>query len=255
MVDLEDHVVRFAPISLQEMDSVALQSRMDTKYVMAEADLPGVLGALDAEYRMLEVDGRRGAPYRTLYFDTPDRRAYYDHHNGRSFRSKVRMREYLGSGICFLEVKRRTGRGGTEKRRIPVPAITETLTEGQVSFVAGACDLRPPLVPVLWNEFFRYTLVHVERTERITLDIGLRFRDANGTAPLAGVCVAELKEGRTGHGSPFAALMRALPVPPTSFSKYCVGTVLLRPEVKYNEFRPVLLHARKLGDAANTLRQ
>lgn len=250
MKSLDPALARFTPISLAEMDNVALQSRMDTKYLVAFRDLPGLLEALSVEYRMLEVNGERGIRYRTLYFDTPGRRAYFDHHNGRSRRCKVRMREYLGSGACFLEVKRRTGRGGTVKRRILVPAIAETLTEGQQAFVAGACDLGPHLVPTLWNEFRRYTLVHTERIERITLDVGLSFRDEDGEAALEGICVAELKEGRTGHGSPFAALMRALPAPPTSFSKYCVGTVLLQPSIKYNQFKPILLHARRLGRAA-----
>ncbi|MCO6481357.1 MAG: polyphosphate polymerase domain-containing protein [Flavobacteriales bacterium] len=250
MPALEQVIPLFARITLKEMDAVSLQSRMDSKYLLAMADLPKLLAALTGEYRLLEVKGQRGAAYRTLYFDTPDRRAYYDHHNGRSFRCKVRMREYVGTGSCFLEVKRRTGRGGTVKRRIAIPAIGTALTGAQLAFIAGACDLGPGLVPVMWNEFRRFTLVHTERIERITLDTGLMFRDGERAAALPGVCVAELKEGRTGHGSPFAALMRALPTPPTRFSKYCIGTVLLHPEIKYNLFKPVLLQARKLGQAA-----
>lgn len=241
---------QFVPIALREMDSVALQARMDTKYLLAAHHLPDILDKLSAEYRILEVDGQIGSTYRTLYFDTPDRQFYFDHHNGQTFRCKVRMREYASTGACFLEVKRRTGRGGTDKMRISIPAITESLTAGQVAFVASAMESKEQLVPLLWNEFFRYTFVHRERAERLTLDTSLNFRDAKGEAALPGLCVAELKEGRTGHGSPFAALMRALPTPPTSFSKYCIGTVLLNPGIKYNQFKPTLLHARRLGTVA-----
>lgn len=241
---------RFAPIVLDEMDSVALQSRMDTKYLIAAQHLPDILKTLSAEYRMLEVNGQRGSIYRTLYFDTPERRFYFDHHNGRTFRSKVRMREYSSSGACFLEVKRSTGRGGTVKRRIPIPAIAEHLTASQQEFVTAISGSTKPLVPLLWNEFFRYTLVHRERAERLTLDTSLTFRNADGEAALPGICVAELKEGRTGHGSPFAALMRALPAAPASFSKYCIGTLLLEPGIKHNQFKPILLRARRLGKAA-----
>ncbi|HRA17242.1 MAG TPA: polyphosphate polymerase domain-containing protein [Flavobacteriales bacterium] len=241
---------QFDPIALRDMDGVALQTRMDTKYLFGIGRLPQILETLSSEYRMLEVDGQRGSTYRTLYFDTPERQFYFDHHNGRSFRSKVRMREYASSGASFLEVKRRTGRGGTDKRRIPIPAIMEHLTGGQVAFVAEASGFTRSLVPTLWNEFFRYTLVHRERAERLTLDTSLSFRDANGEASLASVCVAELKEGKTGHGSPFAALMRGLPAPPASFSKYCIGTILLTPGIKHNQFKPILLHAHRLGLAA-----
>ena len=241
---------QFAPIALSEMDGVALQSRMDTKYVIAADRLPEILLDLSSAYRVLEVDGARGTIYRTLYFDTPERKFYFDHHNGRTFRCKVRMREYASSGACFLEVKRSTGRGGTDKRRISIPEITETLSEGQAAFVAEVSRCSTPLTPLLWNEFFRCTLVHRERAERVTLDTALTFRDVHGEASLPGICVAELKEGRTGHGSPFAALMRALPAAPASFSKYCIGTVLLEPGIKQNQFKPILLHARRLGHAA-----
>ena len=250
MVNFPPGVARFAPIALQDMDAVALQARMDTKYVFGAARLPDLLDALSPEYRMLEVDGQRGTMYRTLYFDTPDQQHYFDHHSGRTFRCKVRMREYMGSGVCFLEVKRKTGRGGTDKRRIPVPAITEHLTPGQAAFVAEASEKDAPLVPKLWNEFFRYTLVHRERLERITIDGSISFRDYQGAASLHGVCVAELKEGRTGHGSPFAALMRAIPVPPVNLSKYCIGTLLLQPDIKHNQFKPLMLQVGRLSTAA-----
>ncbi|MBK8341295.1 MAG: VTC domain-containing protein [Flavobacteriales bacterium] len=74
-------------------------------------------------YRLLEVDGVRGAEYRSLYFDSPALRHYLDHHNGRTLRSKVRFREYVGSGLCFLEVKRKTGTGRTDKARRREDAI------------------------------------------------------------------------------------------------------------------------------------
>ncbi len=250
MALLNPIIALFVPIDLSEMDGVALQARMDTKFLFAASELPALLEVLSAEYRMLEVNGERGVGYRTLYFDTPDRRFYFEHHNGYTYRSKVRMREYIGSNVCFLEVKRRTGRGGTLKSRIAIPAISEQLTPGQVQFAASVSLCDTPLLPTLWNEFFRYTLVHHERAERLTLDVRLAFRDADGEATLPHICVAELKEGRTGHGSPFLELMRKLPEPPTSFSKYCVGTVLLNPGIKYNQFKPILLRAARAAVAA-----
>lgn len=250
MPDLANSIALFDPIALREMDDVALQTRMDTKYLFGAARLPALLEALSKEYRMLEVNGQRGTAYRTLYYDTVGRRHYFDHHNGRTFRSKVRMREYLGSGAAFLEVKRKTGRGGTDKRRIPITAISENLTPKQLAFVHQASGNEEPLSPMLRNEFFRYTLVHRERLERVTIDTAITFQDREGEAEMAGICVAELKEGRTGHGSPFAAQMRAMPVPPVKMSKYCVGTLLLQPGIKYNRFKPVIVQAKRLASAA-----
>ncbi len=240
----------FEPIDLAELDRVTLMSRMDTKYAFDIARLPEVIATLHPEYRVLEVNGVRGTLYRSLYYDTPELKHYFDHHNGRTFRSKVRFREYVGSDLFFLEVKRKTGRGGTDKKRIQVAAITETMSAKQSAFVSEASNCGIPLLPMLWNEFFRITFVHRERAERLTIDQRISFSNASGKSTLPELCVAELKEARTGHGSPFTSLMRSIPVPPSNLSKYCIGTLLLDPSIKHNNFKPTLLRVRQFGNAA-----
>lgn len=240
----------FDPITLAEMDAVALQSRTDTKYMFSTALLPAILEDLRGEYRLLHVDGVPGARYRTRYLDTPDRRHYLDHHNGRTFRSKVRFREYIGSGLCFLEVKRKTGRGGTDKVRMRVPCIPDAPTAEQLEFVRKATGRMEPLGPVLWNTFTRYTFVHRTRNERLTMDLGLTFTAGTETFALTGTCVAELKEERADRRSPFTALMRALGERPRGMSKYCIGLIGLGLAPRANNFKPVLLRLRKLRQAA-----
>ncbi len=93
---------RFEPISLGEMDGVKLQKRVDTKYVFPGTLLPAVLKAMIPDYRLLHVQGAAGTAYRTLYLDTTDHRHFQDHHNKRTFRNKVRFREYVGSQLTYL---------------------------------------------------------------------------------------------------------------------------------------------------------
>jgi hypothetical protein len=250
MPTLQEVIQRFDPISLAEMDRVQLLDRMDTKYVFGSPALPSVLEALRPEYRILEVEGRRGTDYRSLYYDTADLRHYHEHHNGHAFRSKVRFREYMGSGICFLEVKRKTGRGGTDKKRIRVVGIPTAMTPEQQSFAAKASTCGEPLLPQLWNHFTRITLVHRTRNERLTIDHDLRFSRVDGERSLEGICVAELKEARADRSSPFAHLMRQLSVRPAGMSKYCIGLLLLRPDVKRNAFKPILLQLERIRNAA-----
>ena len=45
--------------------------------------------------------------YSTLYFDTNDKILYKHHHNKKGNRHKIRMRKYIDSNICFLEIKKR----------------------------------------------------------------------------------------------------------------------------------------------------
>ncbi|HMQ74513.1 MAG TPA: polyphosphate polymerase domain-containing protein [Flavobacteriales bacterium] len=253
MTTLPALLERFAPITLAEMDGVKLQDRMDTKYVFSEALLPAVLADMLSHYRLLEVDGVRGSHYRSLYFDTPGLRDYHDHHNGRTLRRKVRFREYVGSGLCFLEVKRKTGAGRTDKHRLEVAGIPEALAGDQAVFVAGASRSTEALVPVLWNRFVRLTFVHRERAERLTIDLGLRFslfHEPSLEAGLDGIVVAELKQGRADRGSHFALAMRAHGIRPAGMSKYCIGLLQLLPTLKYNRFKEVLRHLDRIRQAA-----
>lgn len=246
--DLTTIIHRFEPISLTEMDGVKLQNRVDTKYVIAGSDLVGLLEQMITDYRLLHVNGEAGTRYRSLYFDTPDNQHFQDHHNKRTFRTKVRFREYIGSGLAYLEVKRKTGGGRTDKARIKVDGIPDHLSTEHQAFIAEATGRTEVLVPSLWNHFTRYTFVNRSRPERLTMDVGLRFSDPAHGSELGDIVVAELKQERSDRSSPFVRMMRARGNRPAGMSKYCVGMLLLERPVKHNAFKEVLLRLQRLRD-------
>ena len=157
---LESLAADFAPISLKQMDAVALLNRIDTKFVMSTGQLLNALAALQDDYWMLAIQGQRLNHYRTLYFDTPDFELYHAHVNGRAERYKVRSREYTDSHLSFMEVKHKTRKDRTIKERLstaqPVMQIDADLTDWlhDVSPLDGGT-----LEPKLWNTFTRLTLV------------------------------------------------------------------------------------------------
>lgn len=250
MRNTQDILANYDPITLAEMDSVQLLNRTDTKYVFAEADLQGVLDRIARHYRCLEVDGVRGTSYRSLYYDRTDDKSYFDHHNGRTFRSKVRFREYVGSGLCFMEVKRKTGRGRTDKARRKVTSIPQELDAAQTAYAEEKSGMAGPFEAKLWNQFTRFTLVNRTRPERLTIDHSLLFTSADGERSLKGICIAELKQEHIDRSSPFVEAMRALGNRPSGMSKYCIGTVLLRSHLKHNTFNEVLRTLDRLRSAA-----
>ena len=241
---------RFDPIRLDEMDRVKLQVRSDTKFVFGEQHLGSILTGMLPEYRLLHVGGSFGTEYRTLSLDGPELPCYLAHHNGRSYRSKVRFREYLGSDLAFLEVKRKTGRGGTDKARMQVAAIPDRPSPEELVFIGKASGLDLDWTPVLWNRFGRLTFVHRTRAERLTIDRRITF-EANGKeAALTGICIAELKEEQGTKGSPFATLVKQQGLRPSGMSKYCTGIVLTGLAPKWNMFKESLLRVERLQAAA-----
>jgi hypothetical protein len=195
---------------------------------------------------VLQVDGVRLNRYRTLYFDTADLEFYTSHHTGRTDRFKVRSRSYLDSGVSFLEVKHKSKKGRVTKDRIRTESLLTQLTPELGEFVDELTPLQGrPLQPTLWNEFSRITLVSKGHQERVTFDLDLCFLANHSISPLAQVVIAELKQESLNRSSALVAQMRALGLRPTGFSKYCIGTALLYPEVKHNRFKPVLRVVQK----------
>lgn len=239
--ELERLLARLAPISLAEMDAVALLNRTDTKYVLTTAQLTEALWAISGEYRVLEVAGVRLSPYQTVYFDTPDFALYRQHHAGKLNRAKVRSRRYEATGQAFLELKRKTNRARTVKRREPTATLATAPNPELAAFLAAyAPELAGSVEPRLSNSFARITLVSLGQRERLTIDLNLQFAAEGRQVRLPGIAVAEVKQDGASRDSAFVAQMHAAHLQPAGFSKYCIGVALLFPTVKHNNFKPKL---------------
>lgn len=235
---------RLSPITLEEMDSIKLMNRVDTKYVTDERTLALVLeDAAAAGYMALDTGSGKVAGYDSIYFDTPALRMYLDHHNRRLVRQKVRTRLYVASGQAFLEIKRKNNHGRTRKKRMEIPP------QEMSSFASDkrACGYladnswfsADQLSPSLETVFRRITLVNPARTERLTIDSRVRFTNMRSgrEASLGDGVVIELKQdGRA--SSPMKDILLDRRVKPLRVSKYCIGVALTDPEVKCGRFKP-----------------
>lgn len=242
----------YQPITLDEMETVALQNRVDFKYVMPYNTMQNTLINSVNDYRVLMVNGKPLNHYRTLYFDTPGFAFFNMHVNGQAERYKVRSREYLDTHLNYLEVKHKTRKDRTVKKRMPTqkPLLHMNGEAGKWlnRIIPGENGI---LEPKIWNTFTRITLVNLERCERVTIDLDIAFYDTNHISLLPGVAVAEVKLNRQDHTSPFKKIMREQHIPTHGFSKYCMGTSLLYDSVKRNALKESILFVKKISLGAN----
>ena len=231
------------PISLGEMDSIKLMNRIDTKYLTDEATLALVLrDAAAAGYRALETEGSKISPYFSVYFDTPALNMFLDHHNRRLNRQKVRTREYLDSGLSFLEIKLKNNKGRTRKKRIRITPdeMTDFSADREaVSYLNSHSSFSlEEISPEVSTGFGRITLVNPEKTERLTIDTRLEFsnfRSGHG-ASLENAVIIELKQdGRA--SSRMKGILLDHRVKPLKLSKYCIAVTLTEPSVKSGRFK------------------
>lgn len=243
----ESIIASYDPISLEEMDSVKLMNRTDTKYMMSYRELEQIISQLSNDYRVLEVNNTRFSSYKSLYFDTPNHDFYYDHHRGKVDRYKVRIRKYIESNLYFLEIKHKI-KGRTDKKRIQLNDFEENLSESSIEFVTSVFNYRPQLVPSLWNSFQRITLVNKKLAERMTIDLNLGFEWDGWKRTEKNLVIVEVKQENVDRNSPFMSVAKKALVRPMRMSKYCIGMIHKDESLKYNNFKPKLLKIQKLDN-------
>lgn len=248
MNDALFHTVNtFNPISLDEMNSVALMKRTDTKYIINISSLPDVLGKLLESYKVLEINGRRIMNYSSLYLDTKEFKFYHDHHNGRVNRTKIRQRKYVDSDLTFLEIKKKNGKGETNKFRIKIDDFETELSEESKKYISDITDENYNLQTSLWNSFNRITLVNLEENERVTIDLNLAYSLKDKEKKLTKIVVIELKQSRFDRKSLVVKVLKSIGHNPYSISKYCIGVANLHQNLKHNMFKPKLLKINKIA--------
>ena len=243
----------FEIISLQEMDKVKLMNRTDHKYWFSVSELQSLLDSIDNQYYILQIDGNYQMSYSTTYFDTLRNDMFTAHHNGKLNRYKIRKRIYLNSGIGFLEIKFKSNKGRTIKKRIQTDVTSNKFTEKEDLFIQsntpyGANDLQLSLQ----NNFTRLTLVNKNFKERCTVDLNLQYKKENKCVALDQLVIVEIKSEGNSEISALKLALRDHRLKIAGFSKYCIGRTVTDSELKRNAFKNKI---RKIEKVISTKRE
>lgn len=255
--DMRDVLQDFDPISLAETNRQArLLTRTDSKYMVPWEIFVDWARSLHASHRVLEIEDDRLFTYDTCYFDTPGLDLFRHHLQGRRRRYKVRTRQYVESGLSFLEIKLRGRRGETRKLRIPhdPDRLSEIPPSGTAFLDESIRDEYPfgldgTLRPVIQTMYRRATFVARDGTDRITCDVDLAFvRGGESQAAMRpGFVLVEIKSG-SGFGEYDRALWHR-GVRPERGSKYCIGVCMTMARERSNQYlRQIRSYYRHFGN-------
>jgi hypothetical protein len=209
-------------------DSRSLQHRVDRKFLLAERHLASLLPRLQAAFSVLPAGRQLWARYESIYFDTPSLASFHAHRCDRRPRVKVRIRRHLDRQLAFLEVKRKDVSGRTTKHRLSIPMTQSELGARELAFLADHAPFAGTgLRPTVAISFLRLTLVASMAPERLTLDRALTFACDGRLQQVPGLVVGEVKQEQFVNRSGSIASFRIAGAREASFSKYCIGTVLL----------------------------
>lgn len=242
------NLLNFDKTTLAEMNSVSLMKRVDTKFILKESQLLEVLSKLYDDYKILQIDQERLMKYSTLYFDSQNKKCFKDHHNGKLNRYKIRMRKYLVSDICFLEIKKKNNHGITNKVRRQIKDFETDLTLDSKEFISNSNINNIFLEPSLYNNFSRMTFVNKSEAERLTIDVDLSFSFGAKEKKFDKLVVIEIKQEGKRLNTTINRVLKSMSILPTNFSKYCIGISNTLDNIKSNRFKEINLKINKLNN-------
>jgi hypothetical protein len=243
---------RFERIDLAEVERMRLMDRVDTKYTFDVGDLSSVLEELGDAYRVLDIGGRVLHSYENQYFDTVDFGCYQSHHNADLPRFKFRYRRYVDTDTTYFEIKEKTNKGRTNKVRVPVDRLSSSLDDPARALIHEVAGDRgwdaADLVPTVRATFFRLTIGCPDVGERATIDMCVQLDLGGDRSVYDAVAICELKQATASRQSALAEALKRRGVRPRRMTKYCLGVLAARPEVKANDFKPMIRAVIDLAD-------
>lgn len=248
------------PVSLEELNTAAeLLTRTDRKYVIDAEQAQRLLPELAAGCQVLEIDGKHGSDYSSVYFDDPHRASYLSAAHKRRRRFKIRTRSYLDSNQCFLEVKTEGAREQTVKERIEQPfADRFTLTDPGLDYIGqtlahglGELPIQlDQLRPVLESSYRRTTLLHPDSSSRVTVDEQLAW-SCPATSRTLNCAQIVLETKAALNAGPVDKMLWRAGIRPTRISKFATGLSLLNPELPANRWHHTVTRKLDVFPAPN----
>jgi len=231
----------FKTIGLYELRAVSLRDRIETKYIIPIVDLQTFLNSISKSHSVLNINNEFLHNYQTFYYDTVDSKMYLDHHNKKANRYKIRIRHYHESNLFFLEIKNKSNKGRTLKKRMPINSISIKNNPEAFEFIKkNSPFILDKLSPVLGNSFRRITLVDNKLTERLTIDINLNVWEIGNEInkkSFKKFAIIELKRDANSIADTHLKL-RDFRIKPIGFSKYAISSsILFSDKLKANNFK------------------
>ena len=150
--------------------------------------------------------------------------------------------------MCFLEVKQKDFKGKTIKSRIRINSFEQVNSTNSKQFIKETLNTDFQLELSLTNNFERITLVNKSINERVTIDTNLSFIFGHNSSSYNELVIVEVKQKGYNRNTGIVKALREQRSYPTGMSKYCIGIISLKKEMKYNRFKSKLLQIKKISN-------
>lgn len=229
-----------------ELDKIELLNRKDKKYIIDSSRLPDLVQSIPSDYQILEIGNNKVFTYENIYFDTDDFYFYHQHHSHKLKREKLRIRKYIQTNTSFFEIKSKSNKKITSKRRIEIPFTMEEIDSSVENFKNSYFeDNLLNISEKLRIIYSRITFFNIFNNEKITVDFNLRYF-ASKEIRIPNLVIIEHKFSKYSNDIVFADYLKKVNAKKLKISKYCFGLFLSYPKLKFNTFKKRYLKILKI---------
>jgi hypothetical protein len=214
--------------------------RFDSKYICDENNIIKILGKLDSDWKILNVNQNITIKQEGDYYDTQDFQFFKDHKKGKRKRFKIRLKSYENS-FRYLELKLRTNIEQTLKFRWRYGDISALNTIDiryrsqileKLEEYAYQVDLNSTNHK-LTTSYLRTTLFNFATREKFTIDQNFVVKKNDKILPIGkSHLILEIKSIKSRHS--LIPILNTLNVRKSSISKYGISVPLIYPELGRN---------------------
>ena len=244
MNQIDEILQSYKPITLEEIDTINLMDRIDTKFIVPISVLYELLEVV-SDYYVLEINGFRNSLYDTTYFDTINYDMFMDHAYDIENRQKIRVRKYLCNDLKFLEIKTKVDEGRTLKKRIKVKhkGLKRKKNQEFISKNSKYIDITDEKLSIFDNN---ENVINLRKLlEKANYSITFEnLRNGNVNSKLV-----ELKRNKK-QDSRIKTFLNEHDIKSIGFSKYCLGLCLTNSFLPFMSFIDII---DKTADAGNII--
>ncbi len=236
---LEALLNSFDSNGLEDVKQLSFAKRREEKYILHFDTLFYVLPLLKEYYSILEISNQRYQTYETQYWDTPHYDMFHQYQRKIGNRYKIRTRQYLESGIEYIELKHKNNKDFSLKKRQRLSS--DHRLETIKNFIKEHSPYQyDELEKTVKNRYFRISLLNKINNERITIDINFHSSLApeyTSTLDLSHLAIIESKKLIEDHSFLEEIFLKERYFS-IGFSKYAMAVALLKGDkLKTNQLK------------------
>ena len=184
-----------------------------------------------------------------LYFDTPELKMYFEHHNRAANRFQVYRKYKYNTGKTHLVVKHSDNKHTNHNKKKKTKYFNDRIPLKYFDYITKNANHTAFLLkPVLNCDFNRYLFTNISMDSLISVDSELIFWNNQSTVYLTDLAVITIKTKRSSPNREISNALKIAPVFPSGLNKFSIGMALTNPNLKQNMLKQKIYDLKKISN-------